>query len=279
MTIEVTTNADKVSQFFHDIAQSRIKAAQTGMVNDLAFRARQAVYDEMDMVLNPPLKRYTLTSMRVDKAKYSGEPVSHLYLNDARGEDKAIGHLFKGGNRKWKNMEGALLRKGLMLPGMYAVPGQAAPLDQYGNIPASFIRSILAYFQALNEGNMKQRTKKLKSKTGIDKETGYKTIFGTEYFISFGPGRMSARTGAKSGVSYQQNQHLKPGIYSRTGTHGAVTKPIIMFVPRRKMYRRYINLPALGQRTVDNFASQYFAKRLAAEIAKSKQVALALGWK
>jgi len=272
VNLTIDCNAEKVAKYVMDIAERQLPFAQMRTLTQLAYRTKKAVYDEMDLVLDPPLKKYTLTSMRVDPATSKVGMVSKVYLNDFRGEDRSLGHLFRGGDRRWKNMEGALLRKGLMLPGMYAVPGVGAPLDQYGNIPASFVRSILSYFQALNEGNMKQKTKKLKSKTRVDKDTGFKTIYGNEYFISFGPGRASARTGLKSGYTYQQNQHLKPGIYSRSGTHGVKITPIIMFVHKKKPYRRYIDLHTLGERVLNQNKNAYFAQNFADAIGGTRGI-------
>ena len=273
MKVSITSNVFKAVQGLDDIAQRQIPFAQLATLSQLASRTRKAVYDEMDLVLDPPLKRFTLQSMAVTPATFKTGPVSEVYLKDdpIKRQDKVYGHLFTGGDRRWKNMEGALLRHGLMPTGRYAVPGQGAPLDQYGNIPASFIRSILSYFGSLNEGNMLKSTKMKKSNNQKDSVTGYKTINGFEYFISFGPARMANRAAPKSKVNYQQYQHLPAGIYSRTGIHGVKITPIIMFVPKKKPYRKYIDLYGLGLRVLEQNKDRYFADNLMAGITGGKK--------
>lgn len=261
MNLSIDCNAEKVSAFLVDIAQKQIPFATLRTLTQLASKTRKAVYDEMDLVLDLPLKRFTLQSMGVTPATFARGPVSTVFLKDdpLKRQDKAFGHLFRGGERRWKNMEGALLRKGLMPSGMYAVPGEACPIDQYGNIPASFVRSILSYFQALNEGNMLQKTKDLKSKKKKDPKTGFMRTYGKEYFITLGRGRPNER-------------HLAPGIYSRTATHGVDISPIIMFVKKKKPYRKYIDLHLLGERVLNQNKEQFFAQNLADAIAGSRTV-------
>lgn len=268
MNLTLDCNAEKVSKYVMDLAEKQIPFVQMRTLTQLAYRTKKAVYDEMDLVLDLPLKRYTLTSMRVDPATSKVGMVSKVYLNDFRGENRALGHLFKGGDRRWKNMEGALLRKGLMLPGMYAVPGNAAPLDQYGNIPATFIRMLLSYFGSLNEGNMLAKTKARKAKKGLI--NGYKAIMGVEYFISFGVGNTGRFT--QTGGYEQQFQHLPAGIWSRTDIHGKDIKPILMFVHKKKPYRKYIDLYALGSRALSLNKDAYFAQNMADALSGNKGI-------
>ena len=274
MNLSIDCNAEKVAVFVMDIAQKQIPFATLRTLTQLASKTRKAVYDEMDLVLDLPLKRFTLQSMGVTPATFASGPVSKVFLKDdpLKRQDKAFGHLFRGGERRWKNMEGALLRKGLMPPGMYAVPGGACPIDQYGNIPPSFVRSILSYFQALNEGNMLQKTKELKSSKRKDPKTGFMRIHGKEYFISFGNNKMAGRIAPKNKGVYQQYQHLAAGIYSRTGTHGVDISPIIMFVPKKRPYRKYIDLHLLGERVLNQNKQQFFAQNLADAIAGSRAI-------
>lgn len=267
MSIALEVYSGELQALFQDIANSKMKWILRGMVNDLAFRTMQAVYDEMDIKLEPPLKRYTLTSMRVDKATGITDLSARVYLSDYMNQDRVLGHLFKGGDRRYKLMEGALLRAGIMPAGRYAVPGQGCPLDQYGNIPASFVRRILSYFGTLNEGNMLPATRaKLARKKKIG---GYSTIQGVEYFIAFAPGTAGYDPNAK--------KKMYPGIYSRTGIHGVDVKPIIMFVPKRKGYQRYINLPELGRAVIASHASRLFAENLAYQLATAKRTQQFMG--
>lgn len=270
MNLTIDCNAEKVGKYVMEVAEKQIPFVTIRTLTQLASRTRVAVYDEMNLVLELPLKRYTLQSIGVAPATFKTGLVSKVFLkNDPiKRQDKAFAHLFTGGDRRWKNMEGAFLRKGLMLPGMYAVPGQGAPIDQYGNIPGSFVRRILSYFGALNEGNMLTDTKNKMAKRSKGK--GFKTILGVEYFISFGKGN-TGRLRASKGFE-PQYQHLAAGIYSRTGIHGSNITPIIMFVPKKKPYRKYIDLPRLGENVLSRYKDQYFSQNLAEAIAGNKGV-------
>lgn len=269
MKVTITSNFAKTIEGLDAIAQRGIPGAQIATLTQLAYRTKRAVYDEMDLVLELPLKRYTRTAMRVDPATFKSGPVSSVYLNDWRDEDKSLGHLFRGGDRRWKKMEGAFSRRGLIEPGYYAVPGAGAPLDQYGNIPAAFVRQLLSYLGYLNEGNMLQSTKN--NRVGKKKSiNGFQTITGVEYFVSRGKSKPSNRTAPKGKWLYQQDQHLAPGIYSRSGVHGVKVTPIIMFVPKKKPYRKYIDLYGLGLRVLDQNKDQYFAANLMQSITGNK---------
>jgi hypothetical protein len=60
------------------------------------------------------------------------------------------------------------------------------------------------------------------------------------------------------------------GIYSRSGVHGVRVMPIIMFVPKKKPYRKYIDLYGLGLRVLDQNKDQYFAANLMQSITGNK---------
>jgi hypothetical protein len=154
---------------------------------------------------------------------------------------------FEGGARNDKRMERALMRLGVLNTGWNVVPGTGIPddkMDRYGNVKGSYIVQILAYFQAFSEqgykANMKpKRIKQLARHGQTDK--GFKTIKGVEYFISRGRGTFAGRGAQRAtehaGDRKRQEQHLPAGIWSRSGIHGSILKPVFMFV-RRPIYRK-----------------------------------------
>lgn len=160
--------------------------------------------------------------------------------------NKALAHLFNGGNRAWKRMEGAFLKIGALPAGYIMVPGAACPLDQFGNAPASFIRQLLSYLGAaeINAGYRANMTDKRKSKlANIGKtESGYKTINGVIYFISRGPGNWFGSRSWKFGRS----QHLPMGIWRKSGIHGVKTDPVFLFV-RQGTYSKVIDLERIAR--------------------------------
>ena len=104
------------------------------------------------------------------------------------------------------------------------VPGSGCQLDAYGNIKGSFLVQLASYFQSFGEqgyrANMTDK-RKAKLKGAGRTEQGYKTINGVVYFVSHGKMR-SGRGGT----------HLAPGIWAKSGVHGVMVKPIIMFVKK-----------------------------------------------
>lgn len=160
--------------------------------------------------------------------------------------NKALSHLFNGGDRAWKRMEGAFLKIGALPTGYIMVPGDACPLDQFGNAPASFIRQLLSYLGAAetNLGYRANMTAKRKAKIEDrgKSERGYATINGAIYFISRGKGNWF---GARS-WQFGRSQHLPMGIWRRSGIHGVKVEPVFMFV-RRGTYSKIIDLERIAR--------------------------------
>jgi hypothetical protein len=143
----------------------------------------------------------------------------------------------EGGRRSVKGFEKALQRIGVLPHGMFIAPGEACPLDAYGNIPPSLIIQIMSYFRAFGEQGYKANiTDKRKEKL---KKGSKKTGFGFEYIVSYGPGTASGR------------QHLPAGIYKKVRfSSGTALKPIMMFV-KAPSYRARFPFFDIARRIVD----------------------------
>ena len=150
-------------------------------------------------------------------------------------------HNHEGGLRPYRKIEGAFFRLGLLPAGHMIVPGSAAKLNAYGNVPVAFQRTMISYFQGFSAdgfmANMSEKRKAKMANKGYHKGHLIKTV-GVEYFVSRGRGSI----GSRGGIHSRHSGHLAAGIYSRTGTHGSDIKPILMFV-RRGRYRKRIDLP------------------------------------
>lgn len=272
----IHTNFGALGSVMAEIARSQMPFAQTGMVNSLAFRVREEIKDQIKSELEQPVKPYTHNMMRVKKAATSPHPSSFVFVSDYRKEDYTLGHLFTGGYRNWKGMEKMLMRIGILKKGYYAIPDEGAPRDRYGNIRPSFVQMILSYFEAYNKTgesgtkNMSKEKRDKMAKEGRNK-SGYKTIKGVRYFVSFGKmNQWDARDlQDKTGLKIRP-QPLPYGIWAKTGIHGFQVKPVLLFLPRKRGYKRYFNLFATGQKVRDEFAGQYFAEALVKGIATSR---------
>ena len=120
-----------------------------------------------------------------------------------------------GGSRRLKRYEVALRAVGALPNGYYTVPGEAATMDQYGNVAPSQLRQILSFFRANRDvGFTSNSTDKTRAKLA----KGTKKRAGISYF-SGSPG----------------DGKLPQGIWKRT-TSGSFTgpskplQPILIFV-------------------------------------------------
>lgn len=116
-----------------------------------------------------------------------------------------------GGERRLKRFERALRSAGVLPNGYMIVPGEAADIDQYGNIKGSQIVKILSYFRAFQEAGYKANSTEA-SRAKLAKST--KSRRGVSYFVG-APGD------GKSPLGIWQR------IYSNFGT---AIRPIMIFV-------------------------------------------------
>lgn len=246
-----------------DLAQKQARFALAGAMNDTAFKVRDAVKGEMEQRFDRPTP-YILRSIQVTKRASRDDlraVIEPRYMG-GKGVDPSnvLRASVTGGARKQKASERAFNRAGVLPNGYSMVPGEQCPLDQFGNIKGSFLVQLLSYFQAFGEqgykANMTDRRKASLAKMGRS-AAGYKTINGVVYFVAYGRLR-SGRT-----------SHLHPGIWAKSGTHGVIVKPIIMFV-RQPVYRKAIDLDVIGQRVVQATFEPAFNRRYAAALATAR---------
>jgi hypothetical protein len=226
MKINITTDFSKAFKLIEQLRGPELKKATANALNDAAFEARKRIQGNMDKSfgrVTPYIRKSVLVTMATaDKLEAVIEP---RYMG-GKGVDpqKILQASIFGGDRRVKRSEKLFLQSGILPAGMSMVPGGGCPLDAYGNIKGSFIVQLLSYFQSFSEqGYRANMTDKRKAKLkGAGRTTqGFKTINGVVYFVSYGKMR-SGRGGT----------HLAPGIWAKTGIHGSMVKPIIMFVKK-----------------------------------------------
>jgi len=248
----------------------QVRFASSRALNDVAFAARQDVQNFMvdnftgrgGEIPTP----WVLQSITVGPAK-PDNLVATVYPRYLGGKSVDPSNVLNpevhGGVRKAKKAEVALRRIGILGPDQYVVPGSAAPLDVYGNIPGPFWVHLLSYFQAFGEqgyrANMTARTKARWAAKGRN-ANGFMKTFGVEYFVSFGKRRSLSQGGA---------QNLPAGIWSRTGTGGSDVKPIVMFV-RMPHYRVRFPIEQIVGKTVAEQLPFRFHTRLAEAMATAR---------
>ena len=209
-----------------------------------------------------------LESIFVTKAKYSDWKSkkgvsSRVDVTDYKNQDKYIGHFFTGqSDRAFKKFEARLKYANILPDGLWAVPGEAMPLDQYGNANRTVLTQILRYLQSFNfvgdTQNMKEKAKeRFRNKQG-------KSAMGAgfEVIVSKGKGTRGPRG---------KIQNLPAGIYYRYQfASGSSLKPMIMFVRKRRGYQRKIFLDQIGDQVIKQQGTALLSQELAKAIANDK---------
>ena len=175
--------------------------------------------------------------------------------------ERVFSHHYGGGMRRYKPFEGALMKRGFMPSGHYAVPGVGCPMDEYDNPQRGFMVQLLSYFDTFGENgyraNMKAKgrarfEKKLSGNMGGALQTGF--------FISYGD-----RKGAKGDIKNVRNyKKLHPGIWQRFygGIWGnTLVRPVFLFV-RATAYRQRIDVVSIGRDVMTSKAAPLFGKNL-----------------
>lgn len=237
----LTVNVDlsQVKKLFKD-APGKARAISARILTSAAFDINADIKTAMQRTFRGGATPYSLRAFNVIKATpESLESRVSLSTDPNKGTapNRALEHLFSGGSRAWKRMEGAFVNKGLVARGYAIVPGAGCPLDAFGNVPASFVVQIMAYFGAFGEQGYKANMSE-KGRKSFNKRQTSRAKEKTEFFISRGKGIFSGARSWQQGRS----QNLPYGIWKRSGFgHGSSVKPIFLFV-KRGTYGKVIDL-------------------------------------
>lgn len=260
MKINVKAARLEVTRAYLQGVERAIPYATAAALTQVAYRVRDTIIRTMETSLDRPTAYAIKQAVQVvpaNKARLEasvGLGVRIAAPGKGTPYVKALGHLFTGGSRATKRMEGALRRIGVLPPGFMVVPGKACQLDAFGNIPRGFIVQLLAYLNAFGEQGYKanmtdKRRAKLAGRQGAK-------ITGVEYFVSRG-----------RGLWFGRPQHLAPGIWLRTGTHGVVVRPVLLFV-RRGVWRQRIDIRAIAASVVTSRWPAVFAAAMEKQVER-----------
>lgn len=197
-------------------------AAQRALLKT-AHGIKDAEIAEMRRVFDRPT-RWTLGAMRVRATNRFTVEVGIL---DPDGYYKRaanyLGTQVEGGQRKFKGLESSLQRRALMPAGWFAVPGEGAKIDAFGNMSSGQIRQILSWFDAAE--NWAGSTQNMGFAGREKRRKGTRKTAGFEYFVVL-PGK--------------QKNLKQPGIYQRVFLgHGKAIKPVLIYVKGARYQARF----------------------------------------
>lgn len=217
---------------------------------------------EMGRVFDKPT-RWTLGAMKVRATNKFTVEVGVL---DPDGYYKRaasyLGTQVGGGQRRTKAMEKSLQRRGLMPAGWFAVPGQGAKIDGFGNMSVGQIRQILSWFDAAE--NWAGSTQNMGAAGRAKRMKGTRKTAGFEYFaVAPGARRSFQMKSGKTG-----NHSMQPGVYQRIFLgHGTAIKPVLIFVKAARYQIRF-NFEKVAQRTAYALWQSEFDKAIQMELMR-----------
>jgi hypothetical protein len=154
-TVAMADQISRTLKNLDDVARKHLPFAVAMGLTKTAQLAQAGMLDVMRQRFDKPTP-FSMNSLRVVPAKKSdAQPFAKVYFkNDAFKGTPASKYLspeVHGGPRSQKRFERALIARGLMKGGKFAVPGSGAQLDQYGNVRRSQIVQILSALRAFGE--------------------------------------------------------------------------------------------------------------------------------
>jgi hypothetical protein len=258
LSIEIR-NQESLQAVLRKLSGPAAKEAYAKALNDTGFKARRdmsaAMRSSFDRV-TPYIERSPkVVPATADKLSVAIIPTLDARNKPSKGGKQGVDPQYVlqaqefGGRRADKKSEKRLRQAGLLPDGYQtAIPQTPFPGsdDGRGNLRGTFMQQLLSYFATYSEAgyraNMsKRRRTRMEDRTSmslLSNKRQVKLIRGVVYFVSWGALR-SNRHG--------NTNHLAPGIWAKSGTHGAVLQPVLMFV-RAPSYR-----PRLG---MDRIAKQ-----------------------
>jgi len=247
-TINIKTDIKEAIRALDVVSKRQIPYATTLMLNALATSTKKRV--EVDIKRN--LDRPTNYAQRMMGIKYAskGNLTSQVNVRGSvsGGETKVLGHLFAGRGRSGKGFEGALVDKGIMPRGMWAMPGEGAPLDLFGNIKRAFIKQLIGYLTA-------NRVVKKSAQFENRQRKQVKGATTSQFFV----------------VNQRKQGGLPLGIWQHVGFgSGKALRPVIIFVSKEPVYDRYFDLPKTAVSVIAKDAAYEFDRAMRNAIATAK---------
>lgn len=244
MQIDIRTDLRDAEKYLIGLRKDQIPFATAYALTQTAKRSQANLRQTMKQVFDRP-KPYTLNSIFVIPARknqlYAVVKLKDGYPgpNDMEGvrgtADQYLRAQIKGGERRPKAFEKLLINRGLMPPGMFAIPTNAAPRDPFGNVSAGYFNRIMSQLRIATDPLSNATPTSLKKKRNRN----------VRYFVAY-PGRI-------------QTRHLTPGIYERRGKgSSSIIKPIFIYTDNAPRYKKVFDFNGIVIKTSDALLPYFF---------------------
>lgn len=215
--VSVRHDVDRLIRSLERVRLDQIPFAIAKAVTSTAQIAKKALQAEMPRVFDRPTP-YTLNSLYLKPAT-KANPTAVVGLKDDAGKGtpaaKYLLPQIEGGGRTLKRFEKALQATGQMPRNTYAMPGDGAKLDAYGNMNRGQLTQILSALKSaeIKAGFQANRTERSRKR----------------------------RKNQPQFFSAPKDSHLHPGVYQRFSFgFGSAIKPVLIFTHASTDYsRRY----------------------------------------
>jgi hypothetical protein len=231
-------NAEPVERMIQDVERYHLPFAASLALTNTAKAARRAVLKEFEQKFNRPKPSTTHETkgplfVKVAKKEKFPNDYAETRIKDTpqvKG-DPALVYLYHhvhGGTRALKRLELRLRSAGVLHRSDYAIPGQGARFDRYGNMSSGQVQEILSAFQG-------QRLPEMNSP--VTQKTGKRWVKNNpkqaDYFLA----RRARR----------KTMHLAEGIWQRYGRKKWQVRPVLIFVRRAPNYRARVAWDEINQ--------------------------------
>jgi hypothetical protein len=155
MQVKIEFESDKFKYFLNEKEQKQIPYAVALTLAKIAFKAKDAIKNEMKIVFDRPTPYtlnavYSLNNLKNGKFKMSGPQAEVGLKEDIFGKSYLKAQV-EGGHRFAAKSEGSLFYTGNLAKGEYIVPAKTMTKDMYGNIPRGQMNKVLSGIKAFSE--------------------------------------------------------------------------------------------------------------------------------
>jgi hypothetical protein len=216
LTVQVK-GLDELRRTLSGFSDRRFNAAVATALTRSAKYAQEQLRAEMQRSLDRPTP-YTLNALRVWPATADKLMARVGFRDDGTGGRNANNYLMpnvEGGTRVAKRVEAALRAIKALPEGWFAVPGQGASLDSYGNMSRGQIIQILSQLRiTMTAGHTRNMAFDARKQIGAQRRAGGR------FFV--------VPIGGKTA----------PGVYQREMFGRSIT-PVLVFVQQPRYSKRY----------------------------------------